>query len=278
MPTVPTIQLNDGNAIPQLGLGVWQVPLEQTAQTVQQAIAAGYTLSDTAQGYDNEEGVGAGIRAAGVDRDSLFITSKLRTKDQRFDDAMRSCEASLRRLGLDYLDMFLIHWPVPAQGLYPEAWRAFVRLQDEGRVRSIGVSNFLPEHIERIVEASGVKPAVNQIELHPEFQQRDVRDFHERHGIAIECYSPLGSGAVLDNGVVAGIAARHGRSPAQVAIRWHLQQGLIVIPKTIHAERLRQNIDVFDFELGEADMQLLAGLDRPDGRQNSDPASYNDIW
>ncbi|HEY0918770.1 aldo/keto reductase [Devosia sp.] len=278
MPTVPTIQLNDGNAIPQLGLGVWQVPPEQTAPTVLAAIAAGYTLIDTAQGYHNEEGVGAGIRAAGVDRSRLFVTSKLRTRDQRFDDALRSFEGSLGRLGLDYLDMFLIHWPVPGQDLYVEAWRALVRLQEEGRVRSIGVSNFLPEHIERIVAASGVRPAVNQIELHPEFQQRDVRGFHARHGIAIECYSPLGSGAVLDNSVLAEIAARHERSPAQVALRWHLQQGLIVIPKTIHAERLRQNIDVFDFELGAADMQRLAGLDRPDGRQNSNPASYNDIW
>jgi 2,5-diketo-D-gluconate reductase A len=278
MADVPTIALNDGNSIPQLGLGVWQVPEEDTASVVREAIEAGYTSIDTAQGYDNEEGVGQGVRDSGVDRGTLFITSKLRTRDQPYDAAIRSFEGSLKRLGLDYLDMFLIHWPVPAHEMYPDAWKAFVKLQQDGLVRSIGVSNFLPEHVERIIDETGVKPAVNQIEVHPEYQQLAVREFHKRHDIAIESYSPLGSGAVLDNPTIRDIGRRHGKSPAQAIIRWHLQQGLIVIPKSTHAERIRENIDVFDFQLDSEDMRRIGGLDRPDGKQGEDPATNNTLW
>ncbi len=275
---IPTISLNDGHAIPQLGFGVWQVPDDEVGAAVRTAIEAGYRSIDTAQGYDNEAGVGRAIRESGVAREELFVTSKLRTKDQPYDEAIRSFEASLDRLGLDYLDLFLIHWPVPAHETYPEAWKAFVELRRQGRVRSIGVSNFLPEHIERIVEETGEAPAVNQIELHPQYQQQDVRDFHDRHDIRIECYSPLGSGEVVDNETIGEIARKLGRSPAQVILRWHLQQGLIVIPKSTHAERIRENIDVFDFELGEDDMARIAGLDRADGKVGNDPATNNDLW
>jgi len=278
MTSIPDIALNDGNSIPQLGFGVWQVPVEETARVVRQAIEAGYTSIDTAQGYDNEEGVGQGIRDAGADRRKLFITSKLRTRDQPFDAAIKSFEGSLERLGLDYLDMFLIHWPVPKHEMYPDAWKAFIRLQQEGRVKSIGVSNFLPAHIERILQETGVKPVINQIEVHPEYQQLEVRNFHKRHDIAIESYSPLGSGAVLDNPVIGEIAKKHGKSPAQAILRWHLQQGLIVIPKSTHKVWIEENIAVFDFELDADDMQKIAGLDRPDGKQGSDPATNNDLW
>lgn len=278
MATIPGIPLNDGKTIPQLGFGVWQVANDKVTQVVATAIAAGYRSIDTAQGYDNEAGVGKAIAESEVAREALFITSKLRTKDQGYDATLKSFMGSLDRLGLDYLDLFLIHWPVPAHDRYSDTWKAFVQLQRDGRVRSIGVSNFLPEYIERIIGDSGVPPAVNQIELHPEFQQRDVREFHARHDIAIESYSPLGSGAVLDNGTIAEIAGKHGRKPAQVIIRWHLQQGLIVIPKSVHADRIKANLDVFGFELDDGDMTTIAGLDRPDGKIGSDPATNNGLW
>ena len=270
---IPDITLNDGNTIPQLGFGVWQVPNDEVTEAVKTAIASGYRSIDTAQGYDNEEGVGKAIREGGVSRDELFITSKLRTKDQPYDKAIASFEASLKRLGLDYLDMFLIHWPVPAHNTYPEAWKAFVKLQQDGKIRSIGVSNFLPEHLTRVINDTGVTPAVNQIEVHPEYQQLDVRDFHKQHGIQIESYSPLGSGAVLDNPVIKEVADKYGKSPAQAILRWHLHQGLIVIPKSTHAERIKANIDVFDFDLDEDDLAKLreAGQARRQaGRQPRD--------
>jgi 2,5-diketo-D-gluconate reductase A len=213
-----------------------------------------------------------------VAREELFITSKLRTRDQGYDATLKSVMGSLDRLGLDYLDMFLIHWPVPAHDRYSDTWKAFVQLQRDGRIRSIGVSNFLPDYIDRIIADSGVPPAVNQIELHPEFQQRDVREFHAKHDIAIESYSPLGSGAVLDNGTIAEIASKHGKMPAQVIVRWHLQQGLIVIPKSVHADRIKANLDVFGFALDDDDMATIARLDRPDGKTGDDPATNNSLW
>jgi 2,5-diketo-D-gluconate reductase A len=278
MTNIPSIDLNDGHAIPQLGFGVWQVPNEEVVQAVKTAIAAGYRSIDTAQGYENESGVGRAIRDGGVPREQLFITSKLRTRDQGYDTAMRSFDGTMERLGLDYLDLFLIHWPVPAHDRYSDTWKAFVQLQKDGRIRSIGVSNFLPEHLDRIIRDSGVTPAVNQIEVHPEYQQLDVRELHKERGIQIESYSPLGSGAVLDNETVSGIAKKHGKSPAQAIIRWHLQQGLIVIPKSVHEDRIRANIDVFDFELDEEDMARIAKLDRPDGKTGSDPATNNTLF
>jgi 2,5-diketo-D-gluconate reductase A len=278
MADVPNITLNDGNTIPQLGFGVWQVPNDEVTEPVVTAIETGYRSIDTAQGYDNEEGVGQAIREAGVPRDQLFITSKLRTKDQGYDNTLRSLDGTLQRLGLDYLDMFLIHWPVPAHDRYSDTWRAFIQAQKDGKIRSIGVSNFLPEYLERIINDHGVKPVVNQIELHPYYQQRDVREIHERLGIKIESYSPLGSGAVLKDETIGDIASKHGKEPAQVMIRWHLQQGLIVIPKSTHAERIRSNFDVFGFELDQDDMDRIAKLDRPDGKTGSQPAEFNDLF
>lgn len=279
MIAVPTINLNDGHTIPQLGFGVWQVPDGAVTQAVLTAFEAGYRSIDTAQGYGNEPGVGKAIAASGLPREELFITSKLRTRDQGYDPTLKSFMGSLDRLGLDYLDLFLIHWPVPKHDRYSDTWKAFVQLQRDGRIRSIGVSNFLPEHLNRIIGDTGVTPAINQIELHPQFQQRDVRDIHAHHGIHIESYSPLGSGSgLLGNAVINEIAKKHGRSPAQVILRWHLQQGLIVIPKSAHADRIASNIAVFDFKLDEDDMAKIARLDRPDGKIGSDPAINNSLW
>lgn len=278
MADIPAIALNDGNSIPQIGYGVWEVPDDTVPRTIAAAVEAGYRSIDTAQGYDNEEGVGRGIAQCGLPREQLFITSKMRTRDQGYESTLKSCMGSLERLGLDYLDLFLIHWPVPAHDRYSETWKAFVQLQRDGRIRSIGVSNFLPEHLERIIGDSGVTPAINQIELHPEFQQRATRDFHQRHNIVTECYSPLGRGTSLDNGVIKAIAAKHGKTPAQAILRWHIQQGLVVIPKSTHAERIRENIDIFDFALDDADMTSIADLDRPDGKMLPDPAENNDLW
>ncbi|WP_240230108.1 aldo/keto reductase [Devosia lacusdianchii] len=279
MADIPAITLNDGKTIPQLGFGVWQVPNGAVTEAVQTAIKAGYRSIDTAQGYGNEAGVGKAIAESGVPREELFITSKLRTRDQGYDSTLKSLMGTLDRMGLDYLDLFLIHWPVPAHDRYSDTWKAFVQLQRDGRIRSIGVSNFLPEYLDRIIGDTGVTPAINQIEVHPEFQQLDVRAFHDQHDIAIESYSPLGSGSgILDNAVIGGIAKKHGKSPAQAILRWHLQQGLIVIPKSVHAERIKANIDVFDFELDEDDMAAIGKLDRPDGKTGDDPATNNSLW
>jgi 2,5-diketo-D-gluconate reductase A len=275
---VPLLDLNDARRLPQLGFGVWQVPNEKVTPAVATALEAGYRAVDTAQGYDNEAGVGAALAASGIPREQLYVTSKLRTKLLGYDDAMRGIDLSLKALQLDYLDLFLIHWPAPARDLYVKTWKAFVGMKEQGLVRSIGVSNFLPEHIDRLIAETGVVPAVNQIEIHPEFQQRDVRAYHASNHIQLESYSPLGSGAVLDNPVVGDIARRLGRSPAQVIIRWHIQEGLAVIPKSVTPERIRQNLAVFDFALDDADMGKIAGLDRPDGKTNGDPATFNDLF
>lgn len=277
--SIPLTELNDGCHMPRLGFGVWQVPNEEVTRVVEEAIAAGYRLIDTAQGYDNEEGVGVAIRKAGLDRDELFITSKLRTRLLGYEDAQRGVEDSLARLGLDYLDLFLIHWPAPKLDRFVDAWRGLVEARRRGLVRSIGVSNFLPEHIEQIIDASGIIPAINQLETHPQYQQRDVREFHARHGIQLESYSPLGSGAVLDNSEIGRIAEKHGKSPAQVIIKWHLQEGLVVIPKSVTPERIRANLEVFDFELDADDRHDIAALDDPkNGKTGSDPAEFNDLF
>jgi 2,5-diketo-D-gluconate reductase A len=276
---IPLVDLSDGEHIPQLGFGVWQVSNEEVTPAVSEAIKAGYRSIDTAQGYDNEEGVGLAVRSCDVDRDELFITSKLRTKNLGYDEAVRGCEDSLQKLGLDYLDLLLIHWPAPALDKYVDTWRAMIRLKEEGRVRSIGVSNFLPEYIDRIVAETGIVPVINQIETHPLYQQRKVRDYHHHHRIQIESYSPLGSGAVLDNEAVGEIASKHGKSPAQIIIRWHLQEGLVVIPKSVTPERIRQNLEVFDFELDANDMESIAVLDDPEnGKTGSQPAEFNDLF
>jgi 2,5-diketo-D-gluconate reductase A len=275
----PRIQLSDGNSIPQIGLGVWQVPPEITARVVSDAITAGYRAIDTAEGYDNEEGVGDAIRKSGVARSELFITSKLRNGGHARDLALKSFDETMSKLGLDRIDLFLIHWPVPGQGKYVEAWKTLIELQEQGRIASIGVSNFDPEHLDRIVAETGVVPVVNQIELHPQFQQRDKRDYMHEHGIAIESYSPLGSGKALDNRQIEEIGKNYGKSVAQTIIRWHLQQGLIVIPKSVHADRIAQNIDVFDFQLSPDDMAAIEKLDRKAaGRLGNNPATNNDLF
>jgi 2,5-diketo-D-gluconate reductase A len=276
---IPNVPLNDGNSIPMLGFGVWQVSNEEVVPAVAEAIRAGYRSIDTAQGYDNEEGVGRAIREADVDRAELFVTSKLRTKSMGFDEALRGYDESLQKLGLGYLDMLLIHWPAPKLDRYVDTWKALVRLHEEGRVRTIGVSNFLPDHITRIIGETGVTPAVNQIETHPQYQQRSVRAFHDAHQIQLESYSPLGSGAVLDDPAIKKIAQKHGKSPAQAIIRWHLQEGLIVIPKSVTPARIRENLEVFDFELDDSDMAEIAKLDDPEnGKTGSKPEEFNDLY
>jgi 2,5-diketo-D-gluconate reductase A len=269
MTSQPTVTLNDGRAMPQLGLGVWQTPPEEAAQVVRTAIEAGYRHVDTAAAYRNERGVGEGLRGA----EGVFVTTKLWNDNQGYDATLTAFDKSLGRLGLDAVDLYLIHWPSPYRGLYVDSWKAIVRLKEEGRARSIGVSNFKEEHLERIIGETGVTPAVNQVELHPTFQQRALREFHQAHGILTESWSPLGQGRELGDATVAAIAAKHGRTPAQVIIRWHLQSGLIVIPKSVTPSRIRENIAVFDFALDEGDMAALAALDRADGRIGADPAT-----
>jgi 2,5-diketo-D-gluconate reductase A len=280
MALTPHIVLNDGNRIPRVGFGVWRLPDDDAPEVVGAAIRAGYRHIDTAQGYGNEEGVGRAVREAEVPRAELFITSKERTGDQGYDTTLRSFDASLDRLGLDYLDLFLIHWPVPRHDRYAETWKAFVELQRQGRVRSIGVSNFLPAHLERIIGETGVTPAVNQVELNPGYQQRTLRDWHRAHGIVTESYSPLGGvgAALLDDAVIRGVATRLGRTPAQVVIRWHLQKDLVVLPKTSSPERARDNLAVWDFELGAADMAALDGLDGPGGKALPEPQDMNNLF
>ncbi|MHB1104442.1 MAG: aldo/keto reductase [Devosia sp.] len=275
----PRVKLNDGNTIPQLGLGVWQVDPAIAARVVADGIKAGYRSIDTAEGYNNEEGVGQAIREAGVPRNELFITSKLRNGGHARDLALRSFDETMQKLGIDQLDLFLIHWPVPSQGKYLEAWKTLVELKNQGRIKSIGVSNFNQGHLEKIIGETGVTPVVNQIELHPMFQQRDKRDFHKAHDIVIESWSPLGSGKALDNQTIAGIAQKHGKSVAQVIIRWHLSEGLIVIPKSTHKQRIEENFAVFDFALDADDLGRINGLDNPkDGRIGSDPATASFLF
>ena len=272
------IALNDGAAIPQLGLGVWQVDPATTAQVVGWGIEAGYRSIDTAEGYRNEEGVGEAIRAASVPRNELYITSKLRNGAHRRDDALRAFDDTMEKLGLEQIDLFLIHWPLPGQNRYVEAWKTLIELKDAGRIKSIGVSNFNQDHLERIIGVTGVVPVVNQIELHPAFQQRGSREFHAKHDIKIESWSPLGSGRLLDDQTISSIARKHGKTIAQTIIGWHLQQGLIVIPKSVNKDRIAANFDVFDFKLDAEDLKTIEGLDSPDGRTGANPATASFLF
>ena len=275
----PMVTLRDGIGIPQLGFGVWELGDAAAAPVLAAAFAAGFRHIDTAQAYGNEAEVGRALRASGLPREEVFVTSKMRTRDFPYDKARRSVAGSLERMGLDSLDLFLLHWPVPEHdGLFVEAWKALIDLRDAGTLRTIGVSNFLPAHIDRLVAETGVAPSVNQLELHPRFQQRDVRAAHARLGVAIESYSPLGRGAILSEPALAAIAEAHGKSPAQVIIRWHLQDGLIVLPKTATLARVAENFDVFDFELTPAEMAVIEGLDRPDGKILPDPTRMNHLF
>lgn len=271
----PRLKLNDGKSIPQLGFGVWQVAPAQTADIVEEALKTGYISIDTAQGYRNERGVGEAIRRSGIARDQLFVTSKLTNAMHATDDARRAFDGTMDELGLPWLDLFLIHWPVPKQNKYLDAWKVLIELRKSGRVRSIGVSNFNVDHLERIIGETGVVPAVNQVELHPTFQQRGLREFHQRHNIRIESWSPLGQGRELNNPVIEGIAKKHGRTPAQTIIRWHIEEGLIVIPKSVTPQRIHENFEVFGFTLDAEDMKKIAALDDAHGRIGSDPATAN---
>ncbi|TCL72829.1 aldo/keto reductase [Rhizobium sp. BK251] len=271
MTNQPLIAFHDGHSIPQVGLGVWQTPPDIAAPTVRTALAAGYRHIDTASGYDNEQGVGEGIRASGLDRKDVFVTTKLRNNDQGYDSTLRAFEGSLKKLGTDYVDLYLIHWPSPHRGLYEETWKAFVRIREEGRARSIGVSNFYPIHLERIIGETGVVPVLNQIELHPDFQQKAAREAHAKLNIVTESWSPLGQGRFLSNPVIGEIARKHGKTPAQVIIRWHMDSGLVVIPKSVTPSRIEENFKVFDFKLDANDMAAIAPLDNSAGRIGSDP-------
>ncbi|MGW4996556.1 aldo/keto reductase [Streptomyces hydrogenans] len=261
-PGIPTVELNNGVGIPQLGFGVFQVPDDETTSAVGAALEAGYRSIDTAAIYGNETGVGRALAASGLPREELFVTTKLWNADQGYDATLRAFDASLAKLGLAYLDLYLIHWPTPARDLYVDSWRAVERLASEGRIRAAGVSNFQPAHLRRLLDSSSLVPAVNQIELHPGLQQSELRAFHAEHGIATEAWSPLAQGAVLDDPAITAIAARTGKSPAQVVLRWHLQLGNVVIPKSVTPARIRQNLDVFDFRLTDEDMAAVAATDR----------------
>ncbi|MQA78876.1 MAG: aldo/keto reductase [Streptosporangiales bacterium] len=261
MTHVPNVELNDGRSMPQLGFGVYKVPPDETAVSVRTALDAGYRGIDTAALYRNEEGVGRAIAESGVPREELFVTTKLWNDWHGHDSALAAFDESLGKLGLDYVDLYLIHWPVPSRDLYVETWRAFERLRDEGRARSIGVSNFTEEHLGRLVAETGTVPAVNQVELHPLLTQAPLRAYHAEHGIATEAWAPLARGGeLLAEPALVELAEKHDRSPAQVVLRWHLQLGNIVIPKSVTPERIRQNIDVFDFTLSDDDMARIDGL------------------
>ena len=273
MTNQPIVEFSDGNHIPQLGLGVWQTANDTAGEVVRKALESGYRHIDTAAIYENEEGVGDGIRMSGVDRKDIFVTTKLWNDRQGRDNTLRAFDASLKRLGLEYVDLYLIHWPAPRKGLFVETWKTFIELKEQGRVRSIGVSNFYPEHLEKIIAETGVTPVLNQVELHPAFQQSELRKVHKRLGIATECWSPLGQGTLLKNPAIEGIARKHGRSPAQIIIRWHLENGFIVIPKSSNPVRIDENFNVFDFSLDESDMRAIGGLDGALGRVGPDPTT-----
>ncbi|MEO8759008.1 MAG: aldo/keto reductase [Devosia sp.] len=288
---VPWIELADDNSLPQLGFGVGQIANADCPHLVGEALRFGYRSIDTAQGYGNEQGVGTAIAHSGIPRSELFVTSKLRNGAHSRDLALASFDETMVDLGLEQLDLFLIHWPVPAQDLYVEAWQTLIELEAAGRIRSIGVSNFDPLHIDRLIAETGVAPVVNQIELHPRFQQRDLRAYHKRRDIRLESWSPLGPGngsaqwwsqhgresgqGLLDDPAIVTIAARHSRTPAQILLRWHIQEGLILCPKSSQPERIAENFALFDFALDAEDMYRIEALDDPHGRIGAAPAEWN---
>ena len=271
--SVPYVDLNDGNRIPQLGFGVFQVPAEETAETVSHALKTGYRLIDTAAAYGNEEGVRDALQSSNLERSDVFITTKLANSDHGRDRARRAFQQSLEKLGGDYIDLYLIHWPLPSKDLYLETWETLCALKNEGSVHSIGVSNFQIEHLERIIDATGVVPTVNQIELRPRLQQPELRRYHAEHGILTEAWSPLGKGQLLDDPVIQEVASGHDRTPAQVVLRWHIQLENVVIPKSVTPSRIEENIQVFDFELTDSEIRRLAELDRGE-RTGPDPDAF----
>ncbi|WP_432140536.1 aldo/keto reductase [Streptomyces sp. bgisy084] len=275
MSKVPSITLNNGVAMPQLGYGVWQVEDAQAATAVGQALDAGYRSIDTAMIYGNEEGTGKALAASGIARDELFVTTKLWNADQGHDAALRAFDTSLAKLGLEYVDLYLIHWPLPARDTYIETYQALEKIYADGRAKAIGVSNFYPEYLERLLGETSVVPAVNQIELHPQFPQAASRAFHARHNIVTEAWSPIGQGkGLLEHPALVELAAKHGKTPAQIVLRWHIQLGNVAIPKSVTPSRIAENIDIFDFELDDADLTALAGLDTGT-RLGPDPATFD---
>jgi len=275
MPEQPTVTLNNGVVMPQLGFGVWQVPDDEATPAVATALATGYRSIDTAAMYRNESGVGKAIAASGIARDELFVTTKLNNDGHGREATLRAFEQSRKNLGLDYVDLYLIHWPLPAQDRYVETWQAFETLLADGVVRAIGVSNFHAPHLQRVIDESGTVPAVNQIELHPYLTQQPLREFDTRHRIATEAWSPLASGGnVLADPVITSLAEKYGKTPAQVILAWHLQLGNVVIPKSVTPARIRENFAVFDVELDPDDVVAISGLDR-DGRTGPNPETFN---
>jgi len=271
--SIPAVTLKDGVEIPQLGIGVFQVPPEETQRTVEEALSVGYRHIDTAAAYDNEAGVGAAIAASGIPREELFVTTKVWNSNQGRDATLKAIEDSLTQLGLDRVDLYLIHWPMPGADLYLDTWRACERILDEGRTRSIGVSNFRIEELERLRREADRQPSVNQVELHPYLQQARLRAWHSKHGVVTEAWSPIVRGAALTDGSVRAIAARHGRTPAQAILRWHIEIGNVVIPKSVTPARIRENFEVFDFELTDEDIAEMGALDRGE-RIGPDPATF----
>ena len=272
--SIPNIELNDGHSIPQLGFGVFQIDPAETERPVRVALEIGYRHIDTAEMYGNERGVGEAIRGSGLDRGEVYVTSKLNNSFHEPDEARKAFDRSLSELGFDYVDLFLIHWPLPTlyDGDYVSTWKTLEEFKADGLSRSIGVSNFQVEHLERLAAETDTVPAANQIELHPYFQNREVRSYDEEHGIATEAWSPIAQGDVLDDPVVTAIAAKLGRTPAQVVLRWHVQRGNVVFPKSVTPERIRENFEIFDFEIEPADLEQIDGLDRGEaGRIGPNP-------
>jgi len=272
--TVPDVTLHNGVQIPQLGFGVFQVPPDETAQVVRTALEAGYRSIDTARAYGNEAGVGEAVRSSGIPREELFLATKLWNTHQGYDAALQAFDKSLSDLGVDYLDLYLIHWPVPSADQYVETWTAFEKLAADGRVRAVGVSNFTEVHLQRLLDETGTVPVLNQVELHPNFPQAALRAFHARHGIVTEAWSPLAQGGLLQEKSLVALGEKYGKAPAQVILRWHLQLGNIVIPKSVTPERIRSNIDVFDFELTDDDIATIDGMAGGGGRIGPDPETF----
>lgn len=270
---IPDVALHDGNTIPQVGFGVFQIPPAETPEATLRAFEAGIRHIDTAKAYENEAEVGQAFRSSGLSRDEVFITTKCFNSDHGHDQARRAFDASLERLELDFIDLYLIHWPVPSKDLYVETWKTFIALQEEGLVRSIGVSNFQPAHLARIVDETGVVPVINQVELHPYLQQPGLRREHADRSIVTEAWSPLAQGAVLDDPEITAIADAHGKTPGQVVLRWHVQLGNVVFPKSVTPERIVENADLFDFELSGDDMDRIGELDRGE-RTGPDPDEF----
>jgi 2,5-diketo-D-gluconate reductase A len=275
MSDVPGIELNNGTTIPQLGFGVFQIDPSDTAEAVTTALEAGYRHIDTAQMYGNEAEVGEAIAKSDIPRDQLWITTKCNNSNHGYDDAQTALDESLQKMGLDHVDLYLIHWPLPGKDLYVETWKGFEKAQSDGKARTIGVSNFQPHHLDRLLEETDTVPAVNQIELHPHMQQAGLRSYHERHGIRTEAWSPIGQGrGLLDAPELSEIAQAHGKSPAQVVLRWHLQIGNIVFPKSSTAERIRENYAIFDFELTDDQVETINGMERAE-RLGPDPDQFD---